>query len=133
MGKKWIGQMALQALAAALVTAAAVFLSIMLPSAIGRWIYGAGMWCLTGLAGAVSAFLAVRKGLCSYAAWIMPPLAQCGVHMAMVGYPPQSAGMALVTALLSLVGAAAGQVLNEREEKARKNKRGRDGGRKKHG
>ena len=59
---------------------------------LGAAVYAAASWIGMPLLGAVSAYRATRRGLLNYAAWIAPP----------------------VCALISLVGAAAGEVMNQR-------------------
>ena len=76
-------------------------------------LYGAGLWVLTPLAGMLSACLATRRGLNNYLAWLAPAPCLFAAHYLLWRYPP-SAGAALLTALMSLVGAAAGEVLNRR-------------------
>ena len=62
------------------------------------------------------AFRTTRRGLSNYIAWAVPPICQTGAHWLLLGYPPQSLGMPLVSAGVCLVAAAAAQVLNERQE-----------------
>lgn len=67
------------------------------------------LWIITPLAGGITAFFAVRRGLLNYAAWIAPPMAHYLVYLLIWGYvPPVSS--ALVCALIALMGAAAGEV-----------------------
>ena len=65
---------------------------------------------VTTAAGLLTACAAVKRGLNNYAAWIAPPACLFAVHYAVWGFSPP-AGAALVTALTSLVGAAAGEVI----------------------
>lgn len=76
-------------------------------------LYGVALWLLTPLFGAYTALRAVRRGLLNYAAWIAPPVCQCAAHVLIWGYLPP-AGAMLLCAFVSLVGAAAGEVLNQR-------------------
>ena len=76
-------------------------------------LYGAALWLLTPLFGAYTALRAGRRGLLNYAAWIAPPVCQCAAHVLSWGYVPP-AGAMLLCAFVSLVGAAAGEVLNQR-------------------
>ena len=82
--------------------------------------YGTGivytllLWMAVPLAGAATALRAVRRGLLNYAAWIAPPACLYLAHAALWGYSP-SAGAALLCAFVSLVGAAAGEVLAQHD------------------
>ena len=73
-------------------------------------LYAALLWALVPLAGAYTAYRAVRRGLLNYAAWIAPPVCLYAAHYAIWGFAP-SAGAALLTAFCALVGAAAGEQL----------------------
>lgn len=77
---------------------------------LGRAVHGVCMWGLMPLAGAISACLATVKGLNNYAAWIAPPLMLLAGY-ALVWNVPAQAGPVFLCAFISLVGAAAGQVL----------------------
>ena len=76
---------------------------------------GLMLWVASPLAGLVTACQAVRRGLNNYLAWIPPAPCLYLANLAVWGYAPP-AGPALLTALASLVGAAAGQVLLQRGE-----------------
>ena len=60
----------------------------------------------------------MRGGLNNYLAWIMPAPCLYGVNYLVWGFAPP-AGPALLTAFLSLVGAAAGQVIVQRSDNDR--------------
>ena len=67
------------------------------------------LWLVTPLTGGITAFIAVRRGLLNYVAWIAPPVVHYIVYLMLWGYvPPVSS--ALLCALISLIGAAAGEV-----------------------
>lgn len=72
------------------------------------------LWIALPLLGAYTACRCVLWGLNNYAAWIFPPLAMIGASFILWGYAPH-AGPVLVCALISMTGAAAGQVLSERK------------------
>lgn len=76
-------------------------------------VYGALSWAGLPLLGAASAYRATRRGLLNYAAWIAPPVCAGASHWLLYGYPPEAAPV-LLCALVSLVGAAAGEVQNQR-------------------
>ncbi|MBR2699881.1 MAG: hypothetical protein IKE76_14940 [Clostridia bacterium] len=79
-------------------------------------LYGAALWLLMPLLGAYTALRAVRRGLLNYAAWIAPPVCECAAHVLIWGYLPP-AGAMLLCAFVSLIGAAAGEVLNRQKKR----------------
>ena len=79
-------------------------------------LYGAALWLLMPLLGACTALRAVRRGLLNYAAWIAPPVCECAAHVLIWGYLPP-AGAMLLCAFVSLIGAAAGEVLNRQKKR----------------
>lgn len=72
--------------------------------------YALALWGIIPLTGAFTACRAVRRGLLNYAAWIAPPICLFAAHTAIWGYVPP-AGALLLCAFVSLVGAAAGEVM----------------------
>ena len=82
-------------------------------------LYGALLWAGVPLAGLLTACAAVRRGLNNYAAWIAPPACLFAAHFALWDFSP-SAGAALLTALTSLVGAAAGEVFVQRNARKKR-------------
>lgn len=85
-----------------------------LAAMLGAVASGIAAWGVMPLAGMFSACRATRRGLLNYAAWIAPPACMAAGNLICWGYLP-SAGPVLLCALISLVGAAAGEVLNMRE------------------
>ena len=79
-------------------------------------LYDVLMWVGMPLIGAVSACACVRRGLLNYAAWIAPPACLYTAHSLLWGYLPP-VGPGLLCAFIALVGAATGQVMNERAHK----------------
>lgn len=73
-------------------------------------------WAAMPLLGLLSACWATRRGLLNYAAWIAPPVCMWLSHYLIWTYSPEP-GPALLCAFLSLVGAAAGEVLNQQQKK----------------
>ena len=78
----------------------------------GAW-YDVAAWALMPVLGLFSAYLVTRRGVNNYIAWLAPPVCAFFAHYIVTGYTPGGAGPTLVTALLSIVGAAAGHVRNE--------------------
>ena len=76
-------------------------------------LYAALLWVGLPLAGFATALLAVRHGLNNYLAFLAPAPCLYAAHYALWRFAP-SAGAALVTCLVSLVGAATGEVMNQR-------------------
>ena len=108
MKHRWILAWAIQ-LAEALTAGFAAALSF----GVSAFVYGALLWVGVPLTGLFSACQAVRRGLNNYLAWLVPAPCLYAAHRLVWGFSP-SAGAALLTALVSLIGAAAGQVLVER-------------------
>ncbi|MBE5807955.1 MAG: hypothetical protein E7317_06405 [Clostridiales bacterium] len=84
---------------------------------LGR-IYDAAMWTLPGLIGLLTAYRATRRGLNNYLAWIAPPALTAAMHLALWTYLPKP-GPVLLMVLLSVIGAAAGEVRNEQSRNVR--------------
>lgn len=109
----------------ALLIQAAAALAVAYGASQLLWIspalYAAGAWALVPAFGAASAYWATVRGLSNYAAWIAPPVAAVLGHYLAFFYPPQSAGPAFVCAVLSVVGAAAGEVVKQRRGGQRRN------------
>ena len=93
----------------------ATFLPLLFPTAAVpiRFLF---LWILPSAAGAWTACILARSGLISYAAWIVPPIVHSIVPLAALGYLPSPFSM-LLCAFISLVGAAAGDVLHQRENR----------------
>ena len=83
---------------------------------LGSVIYGIVAWGVLPILGAISAFKATQRGLNNYLAWLAPPACTVGMHILIWTYFPDP-GPALLCALISLIGAAAGEVVL-REKKA---------------
>jgi hypothetical protein len=80
----------------------------------GAAAYAVGIWVVVPAFGAASAYYVTVMGLSNYAAWLMPPLTAVAGHYLAFFYPPESAGPAFLCALLSVIGAAAGEVVKRR-------------------
>ncbi|MBQ3425205.1 MAG: hypothetical protein IJH38_08410 [Clostridia bacterium] len=73
------------------------------------------LWAAMPLTGALSAYHAVRNGLNNYLAWIAPAPCLFAAYAILWGYSPP-AGAGILTAFVSLVGAATGEVRNSRND-----------------
>ena len=98
----------------------AASLLVALPISLSLWLGGAVhaicMWGLSPILGFISGLIATRRGLLNYAAWIAPPVMLFVGYEIAWGYPPQP-GPVFLCGLISLVGAATGEVLNQRQKK----------------
>ena len=81
----------------------------------GPW-YELAAWALMPNRYTYRAYLATRRGVNNYIAWLAPPVSVFFAHYIVTGYTPEGAGPTLVAALLAIVGAAAGHVRNERKQ-----------------
>ncbi|MBR6767630.1 MAG: hypothetical protein IKM02_06745 [Clostridia bacterium] len=104
--KAWIIQFAIM-LAACLLAELSYYVSSLLRDII--------LWAGIPLLGAVTAARCVLGGLNNYLAWIAPPVCSAGASLLLWGYVPK-AGPVLMCAFVSLVGAAAGEVLKENKK-----------------
>ena len=102
--KAWILQIIIM-LAASILQALSYWISPLL--------YDILLWAALPLAGMYTAYRAVLGGLLNYAAWIAPPACMFIAHLAIWKFSPP-AGPALLCAFISLIGAAAGEVMNQR-------------------
>lgn len=116
--QRWPWAFIRQALIVSILTAGSVQLLVAGPGAAP--VYWAMMWGVIPLAGAATAFFGARRGRSGFLMFWLPCACQVAVHWLMVGMPPQSAGMPLVTALVSIVGAAAGEEAYKRAAGKRK-------------
>ena len=110
--KNWKLLWPLQALVMLIISLLSTFLPLLLPAAAQplRIVF---LWLLPAAAGAWTACLLAKSGLNSYAAWIVPPVIHSIVPLFFLGYLPSPFSM-LLCAFVSLVGAAAGDVLIKR-------------------
>ena len=105
--KAWIVQFAVM-LAACLLAEITYYVSDILRDVL--------IWALLPILGAVTACRCVLRGLNNYAAWIAPPVCVVLASLILWGYVPH-AGPAFLCAFVSLVGAAAGEVLSNENKK----------------
>ena len=109
----WLLQFAAMLLASAL-TALSLWL--------GGTIHGLMSWLFMPAAGFVSALIVTRSGLLNYAAWIAPPVMMFLGHWIFWAYSPK-VGPVFLCAFISLVGAAAGEVLKQQTKENMHGKR----------
>ena len=102
-----------------LIQAAAALLLGML-TALSAWlgglVHGAFLWAVMPLGGLAAGCIATRGGLNNYLAWLAPPIMEILGSLIIWGYSP-SAGPVFLCGFLSLVGAAAGEVLKRQERR----------------
>ena len=108
---KWLAAWLVQTVEM-LAVGAVVALTDMLPPVI----YGIMTWVAAPLLGMLTACRATRRGLLNYAAWIAPPVCMWLTYYLIWNYSPQP-GPTLLCAFMSLVGAAAGEVLNRQNKR----------------
>lgn len=114
MKHRWIWAWAVQfaeSLAAGLLASLAYGASAVL--------YGILLWGAVPMIGLLTACRAVRRGLNNYLAWLAPAPCLFAAHYLLWGFSP-AAGAGLLTALFALIGAAAGEVLNQRERRGKR-------------
>ncbi len=95
---------------------------VALTDAFGGIIYNILAWAAMPILGLLSSCRATRRGLLNYAAWIAPPICMALTHWLIWTYLPDAAPV-LICAFCSLVGAAAGEVLNQQEKQAKKKRK----------
>jgi len=98
--------------------ASMLLLSLLLEQSyfLGIWPHRLCTWVVFPVAGLFSACMATRRGLLNYAAWIAPPAMQFLGYYILWSYFI-TPGPVFLCAFVSLVGAAAGDVLNRRDKK----------------
>ena len=113
--KNWRLFWPVQALIMLIVALLSTFLPLLFPDfAVPlRFVF---LWLLPSAAGAWTACVLSRGGLNSYAAWIVPPVVHSVVPLIVLGYLPSPFSM-LLCAFISLVGAATGEVLRQRDNR----------------
>lgn len=94
----------------------AISLPIALSLWLGKYVHAVCMWGLAPIAGFAAACIATRRGLLNYAAWIAPPMMLFLGYVLIWGYLPP-VGPVFLCGFISLVGAATGEVLNQRQKK----------------
>ena len=85
---------------------------------LGSTLHAIVQWAILPIAGCASAYIATILGLNNYIAWIAPPAMGFAAHLIAWGFVP-SPGPILLCALISLIGAAAGEVV-KRQNNAKK-------------
>ena len=77
---------------------------------LGSTLHAIIQWAVLPIAGCASAYIATIVGLNNYIAWIAPPVMGFIAHLIAWGFVP-TPGPILLCALISLIGAAAGEVV----------------------
>ena len=77
---------------------------------------GIAAWGLMPLSGLLLAYAATRRGLNNYLAWIAPPLLPALIWLLRWTYLPEP-GPVLVAVFCAVVGAAAGEVKNQEDQR----------------
>ena len=108
---KWLRAMLLQ-----MILTLAAYLLLDMSLWIGGFLYGLCKWVLMPACGLISACLATRAGFLNYFAFLVPPLASLASGLILWGYLPRPAPVCLC-GFVSLVGAAAGEVLKRQHER----------------
>ena len=114
MKHRWIWAWVLQ-----LVEMLALGLAAAFSLLVGPLPEGIMLWGIVPLSGMLTSCKAVRRGLLNYAAWLLPAPCLYAAYMLVWGYTPP-VGPSLLTAFLSLAGAAAGEELKRRVPKKRR-------------
>lgn len=117
MKHRWIWAWTLQ-----IIEMLAVGLLAALSEEAGTLARGLMLWGVVPLAGLVTACRAVGRGLNNYLAWIAPVPCLFIANYLLWGFSPP-VGPTLLAAFASLVGAAAGQVLQQQKKPSRSKKR----------
>ena len=113
--KSWPAAWLLQILVVfAVCTLILVILVPYLPSPANYWALNICMWGIVPALGSYTSFKVTRTGVNNYAAWVAPPLRQGAACILWAG-SLLNPGYVMATALISLVGAAAGDVLNKQD------------------
>ncbi len=110
----WRFWWALQGVGMLIIALCATFLPLFFP-ALELPLRIIFLWILPLAFGAWSAYQAVCRGLISYAAWLLPPMIHSVVPWIGIGYPPAPLSM-LLCAFISLIGAAAGDVMHKQTQ-----------------
>jgi len=76
---------------------------------------GIGYWGFLPIFGFCTSLWLTLRGVNCYLAWLLPPICMGGVPWLLIGYPPPI-GSAFLCAIISLVGAASGDVLLKKKK-----------------
>lgn len=84
---------------------------------LNRTVYNICAWGIWPLFGLISSYMVTVRGVNNFLAWIAPPLAGLTAHYLAFFFMPSTAGPFFVCALMSIVGAAAGDVIKKNRSK----------------
>ncbi len=107
--KKWILAAIRQVIFTFLAAGLAAILPLLFDADINYVMTIVIQMILYPLFGATFAFLATRKGLLSYVAWVVPPIMLVIAEPLFVGFPADALAV-LISAVVAVVGSAAGDV-----------------------
>lgn len=81
------------------------------------WLFGILIYAVYPLVSLISAMVIVRKGINPYGAWLLPAVSETlSGLIASMGYAPDILPI-LISAFLSLIGAATGDVMNKQDKR----------------
>ena len=109
----------MMAMLAQIILTLGIYLLLGMSLWLGGLLHKLCLWVLMPLAGLLSACIATRAGFLNYLAFLVPPLCFTAANLILWGYLP-SAAPVMVCALVSLVGAAAGEVIKRAHEPQRR-------------
>jgi len=97
------------------ITAAASYLGALSLYA-GALLHDVCVWMLLPVLGAATSYMITVRGVNNYLAWMIPPIAGIAAHYLAFFYLPDTPGPFLACAFVSIVGAAAGDVVKKRSK-----------------
>lgn len=111
---KWYWALLLQGLSFFTVSVICIFLPFLFENG-APVIEKASQFVALPVIGGVSAYVSTRKGLNNYVAIVAPPILMPVAYQLLTGAAPYYFGGVFLCALVSIIGAAAGEVVNMRE------------------
>ena len=74
---------------------------------------GICLWAVLPAVGALGAYFVTVKGINNYIAWLLPPVGAIAGHFLAFFYPPKEPFAYLFIAIISIIGAATGDVVKK--------------------